>query len=106
MPLLWCILARGEDSPFWLTFLVQNMLDMIRGTPLSTVQTLEPIGTLGYAEPLPFQSHVATGAISIMGLKQIKETAQQSVGISHLALMHHHNAGGARLYVQNANIRK
>lgn len=94
-------LTEDEDSPFWLTFLVQNMLDMIRCTPLSTVQTLEPIGTLGYAGPLPIHDHVAAGAI--VGLRNRKEKAQR---FSHLALMHHHSADGARPYVQNANIRK
>lgn len=33
MTLLWNNLAKGADSPFWLTFLVQNMLNMIRDTP-------------------------------------------------------------------------
>jgi hypothetical protein len=80
------------------------MLDMIRCTPLSAVQTLEPIGRLGYAGPLPIHDHVAAGAIE--GLRNRKEKAQQSVRFSHLALTHHHSADGARPYVQNANIGK
>ena len=33
MTLLWDNLAKGADSPFWLTFLVQNMLNTISNPP-------------------------------------------------------------------------
>jgi len=69
MTLLKYILATGEDSPFWLTFLVQNMLDMIRGTPISAALPVKPMERLGDWKTLPLQSYVAAGAMSTVRLE-------------------------------------
>ncbi|CAB1417259.1 unnamed protein product [Pleuronectes platessa] len=54
------------------------MLDMISGTPLSAVRTVKPMETLEDGQSLPLRGYVAAEAISIMELRQRKETAQQS----------------------------
>ena len=55
------------------------MLDMISGTPLSAVRTVKPMEMLEDGQSLPLRGYVAAEAISIMELRQRKETAQQSV---------------------------
>lgn len=81
MTLLWCILAKGEDSPFWLTFLVQNMLDMISGTPFSAAQTVKPMEMLEDGQSLPFRVYAACSRSHIHhGAETEKKAAEHSVG--------------------------